>query len=90
MSSELLKELISVGHDMWVSLQLSDERPILTFGSRNSQDRNKGAHRFLSFARLRLTDHEQYYTLATTALFFYDYVLTLEDEVSHPIHVAPR
>lgn len=56
----------------------------LIFGSRGSQSCCRGDHPFSSFVRLlRVTNYHQYYTFGTTAIFFYDYLLTLGDEVSH-------
>ena len=40
--------------------------------------------------QLEVRKNVQYYTYAITAVFFYDYLLTFGDEVSHAIHVAPR
>ena len=37
-----------------------------------------------------MSDYDQYYKIATTTIFFYDYFLTLADEVSHVIRVSPR
>ena len=35
-----------------------------------------------------MRDCYQYYTIATTTIFFYDFLLTLEDEVNHVINVS--
>ena len=32
-----------------------------------------------------MSDFHQYYTIATTTIFFYDFLLTLADEVSHVV-----
>ena len=45
----------------------------------------KGGHRFVSLLLLRMTDYHQYYIAATTTIFFYDFLLTLPDEVSHVV-----
>ena len=37
--------------------------------------------------RLRTSDFGQYYTIAITTIFFYDFLLTLADEVSHVVNV---
>jgi len=37
-----------------------------------------------------MSDCNQYYTIATTAIFFYDFFLTLADEVSRVIAVPAR
>jgi len=37
---------------------------------------------------LGTTDRVQYYALATTTIFFYDFLLTLGDEVSHVVSVS--
>ena len=42
----------------------------------------------MSGLRLRMSDRDQYYTLATSAVFFYEFLLTLEDEVSHIIDAS--
>ena len=39
-------------------------------------------------SRLGTSDHVQYYALATTTIFFYDFLLTLGDEVSHVVSVS--
>jgi len=42
-----------------------------------------GRHCFAPFLRLtRTSDRDQYYTIATSTIFFYDFLLTLGDEVS--------
>ena len=38
--------------------------------------------------RLRTTDRDQYYAIATATILFYDFLLTLGDEVSHVISVS--
>ena len=42
------------------------------------------------FFRLRTNDYYQYYSIAATTIFFYDFFLTLPDEVSHVIRVSLR
>jgi len=37
-----------------------------------------------------MSDCDQYYLVAVTAIFFYDFLLTLGDEVSRVIGVSPR
>jgi len=37
-----------------------------------------------------MSDCDQYYSIATTTIFFYDYFLTLSDEVSRVIGVFLR
>ena len=37
--------------------------------------------------RLRTSDRDQYYTIAITTIFFYDFFLTLADEVSHIVSI---
>ena len=54
-----------------------------TFRLRNPQYCSEGEHKFLSFLRLSMNDYYQYYATAVTAVFFYDFLLTLADEVSH-------
>lgn len=79
MSTEL-DLLIQLGHDKWV---LSD---LCTFHDRSnsaaSQRRHEGI--LLWIAITNRTDGDpflQYYALATGAILFYDYFLTLADEV---------
>ena len=50
-------------------------------GSKNSQNCSAGGHRYSSFVRLGVRSCDQYYTIGTTTLLFYDYLLTLGDEV---------
>ena len=38
--------------------------------------------------RLRTSDCDQYYAIATTTIFFYDFLLTLGDEVSYVVSVS--
>ena len=59
------------------------EWTFLTFGLQNPQYRIEGGHWFSSILRLITSDCDQYYAIATTAILFYDYFLTLADEVSH-------
>jgi len=59
-----------------------------TLGLRNPQYRSEGVHRFSSILRLRMRDWDQYYSIAATTIFFYDFLLTLGDEVSHVISVS--
>jgi len=66
------------------------EWTFLTFGLQNPQDRIEGGHPFSSILRLRTSDCDQYYKIATITIFFYDFFLTLSDEVSHVIRVSPR
>ena len=63
-------------------------RLLLTFGHRNPQYSTEGVHQFLSGLRLRLKDHGQYYPIAAATIFFYEYFLTLADEVSRIITVS--
>jgi len=58
--------------------------------TRNSQYLIEGGYRFSSFLELRTSDRDQYYLVATTTILFYDFLLTLADEVSHVISVSPR
>ena len=37
--------------------------------------------------RLRTSDCGQYYTIAITTIFFYDFFLTLADEASHVVSI---
>jgi hypothetical protein len=37
-----------------------------------------------------MRDWDKYYTIAATAILFYDFLLTLPDEVSHIISIAIR
>ena len=60
----------------------------LTFGDLNLQWNTGGRHRVLSSLRLRLRDYDQYYPVANITIFFYDYFLTLADEVSHVINAS--
>ena len=48
----------------------------------------KGGHRFSSLFLLRTSDCNQYYTIATTTIFFYDFLLTLADEVNRIVSVS--
>jgi len=73
-----------------VSVLSSSYEFFLTFGSKNSQKRATGGYRYSSFARLGVRNCDQYYTIGTTTLFFYDYLLTLGDEVSHATGVTSR
>jgi len=52
------------------------------------QYRKKGGHRFSSHLLLRKTGCHQYYIIATSTVFFYDFFLTLADEVTHVISVS--
>jgi len=54
-----------------------------TFLLRYFQYCKTGRHCFAPFLRLRTRDCDQYYTIATSTVFFYDFFLTLGDEVSH-------
>ena len=38
---------------------------------------------FCAVLRLRTNDYDQYYAIATSTIFFYDFLLTLADEVCH-------
>ena len=67
------------------SLCLVRDCTYLAFRLRYPQYCKKGVHRFPSILRLRLSDCDQYYALATTVIFFYDFLLTLADEVSHTV-----
>ena len=58
------------------------EWPFLTFLFSNPQYCDKGEHQLSSLFGLGPRNHDQYYTFATTAILFYDYLLTLGDEVS--------
>ena len=49
-----------------------------------------GRHGFAPFLRLRTSDCDQYYTIATFTVFFYDFLLTLADEVSHIVSFSFR
>jgi len=40
--------------------------------------------------RLKTTDFYQIYSTATTTVFFYDFLLTLPDEVSHVVDIFLR
>jgi hypothetical protein len=66
------------------------EWPLPTLELRYPQYRREGGHQFSSFFRLKMSDCDQYYTLAATTICFYDFLLTLGDEVSHVIGVSPR
>jgi len=70
-------------------LSLSHELS-LTFGPQNSQRRTTGRHQCSSFVWLGVRNCDQYYNVGVIALFFYDYLLTLGDEVRHSIGVHPR
>ena len=72
------------------SCYLVDEWIFPTFGLPNPQYCIEGEHQFWSFLRLRMNDCNQYYSVAVTTIYFYDYFLTLADEVSHVISVSPR
>jgi hypothetical protein len=37
-----------------------------------------------------MSDCDKYYTIAVTTILFYDFLLTLPDEVSHVISIALR
>jgi len=37
-----------------------------------------------------MSGYDQYYSIATTTIFFYDFLLTLADEVSHVIGLSLR
>ena len=56
----------------------------------NLQRLNKGEHPFSSVFQLSSRDYNQYYALAVAALLFYDYFLTLADEVSQLISITFR
>ena len=63
---------------------------ISDLGPQYLQYRREGGHRFLSILRLRMRNYDQYYAVAVTTVFFYDYFLTLADEVSHITNVSLR
>lgn len=56
----------------------------------NSQNLNKGEYQLPLFVRLEVRNYDQYYSLATSVVFFYDFLLTLGDEVSDTICVATQ
>ena len=56
-------------------------RSLLTLGHQNFQYSAEGGHRFSSVLQLRMKDYDQYYPVAAAAIFFYEYFLTLADEV---------
>ena len=56
----------------------------------NFQLRNEGERLFSSISQPSLRECGQYYALAVATLFFYDYFLTLADEVSHLIGITFR
>ena len=62
--------------------------PLLTFGHRNPQCSAEGGRQFLSGSRLIMEDYDQYYPVAAAAIFFYEYFLTLADEVGRIITVS--
>ena len=39
---------------------------------------------------LKTSNSDQYYSTATTTVFFYDFLLTLPDEVSHAVGISLR
>ena len=78
------------GRERAVSVLLLSRELPLTFGSQSSQKWTTGGHRYSSSVLLRVRNYDQYYTIGTTTLFFYDYLLTLGDEVRHAIRVHPR
>jgi len=59
-----------------------------TLGLRNPQYRSEGRHQFSSFLRLGMKGRDQYYSLAATTICFYDFFLTLADEVSCVANVS--
>ena len=61
-----------------------------TFGLRNPQYRSESRHQFSSFSPLGMKGRDQYYSLAATAICFYDFFLTLADEVSCFASLSPR
>jgi len=61
-----------------------------TLELRIPQYRSEGMHRFSLILRLRMRDWDQYYSIAVTTIFFYDFLLTLGDEVSHITSVSVR
>ena len=65
-------------------------RLLLTFGHRNPQYSAEGGHRFSSGLRLRMKEFNQYYPVAAATIFFYEYFLTLADEVGSIITVSFR
>ena len=88
MSSGELKEIVDIGNVMSVpSFYPVRKRTFPTFEPPNPQYRSEGGHRFSQILRLRTSDFRQYYTIAATTIFFYDFLLTLADEVSRVIRV---
>ena len=68
------------------SFYLIHERTFPTFGLRYLQCHRKGGYRFSSIWQPRMSRYcDQYYSIATATIFFYDFILTLTDEVSHVI-----
>jgi len=61
-----------------------------TFRPRHLQYCKTGRHYFAQFLRLRTSDCDQYYTIATFTVFFYDFLLTLADEVGHVLSFSFR
>ena len=54
----------------------------------NSKLLNEGERPILLVLQIPLRDHDQYYVVAVATLYFYDYFLTLADEVNHPISIS--
>ena len=61
-----------------------------TSGPRNFQYRIQGRHPFSSILQLRTSGCDKYYRISTTTILFYDFFLTLADEVSHVMGVSSR
>ena len=91
MSSDGLDKIIDLGNSQSVpSFFLVHEWIFPTVKLPNPQDRSEGEQRFSWFLQLRTSDYPQYYSLAATTICFYDFFLTLADEVSHAIRVSLR
>ena len=54
----------------------------------NPQDLTEGEHQFSPFLRLKTSDRDQYYLIAGNTILFYDFLLTLADEVSYVTGVS--
>ena len=78
---EWLVSPLLLSHSWWT---------FLNFGLRYPQRRGEGELWFSSVLRLRTRDSDQYYDVAVATIFFYDYFLTLADEVSNTISISLR
>jgi len=88
MSSTEPGKLVDIGNEMCGPFLLS--RPQFHLPDLEPQDCSEGGRRFQSLLGLKMRYYDQYYSIAVAAVLFYDFFLTLADEVSHFVTVLFR